>query len=386
MSNPEVTFVLPCLDEAETLGACLDEIRECIEQHSLSAEIVVADNGSTDGSQEIAEAGGARVVHVPERGYGAALMGGFDAARGDYLIMGDSDMSYDFRESIGMIEAMRNGADLAMGSRFQGTIQPGAMPWLHRWLGNPVLSFMARFLFRSRISDFHCGMRGLTAEAYRRLGLRTTGMEFATEMGAKAATWGLQIDEVPITLRPDGRSRPPHLRRWRDGWRHVRFMLILSPKWTLGIPGILLSFIGAVTLLTLLPGPVRLGGVRFDVHSMVAASMMTIVGYQAASIAVASRVFSIEEEIGPVSGWLFRAAQQVTVGRGLIVGSVFALAGLITLGRMVWVWAASDFGDLVLVETIRPTIVGATLLALGAQTVFMALLYSMLRIPKRSRQ
>lgn len=255
--NPEVSFVLPCLDEAETLEGCIRAIRDCIAKGDLEAEILVADNGSTDGSQELARRLGARVIDVAERGYGNALMGGFDAARGRYLIMGDADQSYDFAEALPMIQTLRAGADLAMGSRLLGSIEPGAMPWLHRWLGNPVLSFVGRLLFKTNVSDFHCGLRGITAKAYRDLALRTTGMEFATEMVVKAAAHDLQIGEVPITLHPDGRSRAPHLRAWRDGWRHLRFMMVLSPSFTLVVPGLLLAGAGVIALAALWGGLCR---------------------------------------------------------------------------------------------------------------------------------
>jgi len=379
----EVSFVMPCLDEAETLEACIREARACIERHGLDAEVVVADNGSRDGSQEIAARNGARVVEVPQKGYGAALAGGFEAARGRYLIMGDADSSYDFGEAIGLIEALRGGADLAMGSRFRGSIEPGAMPWSHRWIGNPVLSFVGRLFFRSKVSDFHCGLRGLRKSAFEELGLRTLGMEFATEMVAKATARGLRIAEVPVTLRPDGRSRPPHLRTWGDGWRHLRFMMMLSPRWTLFAPGLALMAVGGALLARLAWGPLQIGRVGLDVHTMQIAGLLVVVGYQAVTTAVAARIYAVVEELGPPAPWLWRAFRLFTFERGLLAGAGLALAGAFLVARTLAGWAGVDFGPLEPAVSMRPVIVGTTLLALGAQTVLMSFLYSMLGIRRR---
>ncbi len=379
----EVSFVMPCLDEAETLAGCIEAARECIDRNGLEAEVVIADNGSTDGSKEIARAAGARVVDVTERGYGSALMGGFDAARGRFLIMGDADQSYDFREAMPMIEAMRAGADMVMGSRFRGRIEPGAMPPLHRWLGNPVLSFLGRLLFSSPVSDFHCGLRGLTAKTYAALGLRTTGMEFASEMVVKASARGLRVAEVPITLHPDGRSRAPHLRTWRDGWRHLRFMLILSPRWTLMLPGALLFLLGAATLGALGLGPLTLGSVTFDIHTMLVASLLTIVGYQAATTAIAARIYAVEEEIGPPAPWMRNAFEYFTLERGILFGLLTVGLGAGLIAWAAWGWARVDFGPLDPAITLRPVVLGATLGALGFQTLFMSFVYSMLGIKRK---
>jgi glycosyltransferase involved in cell wall biosynthesis len=379
----EVSFVLPCLDEAETLAAVIDAARVCIEENGLDAEIVVADNGSTDGSGEIARRAGARVVGVATRGYGSALMGGFEAARGRYLVMGDADLSYDFREAFPLIERLRAGDDLVMGSRIRGRILPGAMPWLHRWIGNPVLSWIGKTLFRSPVSDFHCGLRALTRAAYDELGLRTTGMEFASEMVVKATVRGLRISEVPVTLHPDGRSGTPHLRTWRDGWRHLRFMLCLSPRWTLFAPGLALAAVGAVALMALWLSPQQLGSVRFGVHSMLAASLAVLVGYQAMTTALAARLYAVEEEIGPPAEWLDRAVRAFSLERGLLAGVALAGVGLAFIGSVFVTWAGSDFGDLIPEETLRPMILGATFVALGVQTLLMSFLYSMLGIQRR---
>jgi len=374
---------MPCLDEAETLAGCIRAARECIERNGLEAEVIVADNGSRDGSQEIARREGARVVDVPARGYGSALMGGFEAARGRYLIMGDADQSYDFREAMPMVEAMRAGADVVMGSRFRGRIEPGAMPFLHRWLGNPVLSFLGRLLFAAPVSDFHCGLRGLTKKAYATMGLRTTGMEFASELVVKASARGMRIAEVPITLHPDGRSRAPHLRTWRDGWRHLRFMLILSPRYTLFIPGLVLFALGAIPLAALGLGPLTLGEVTFDIHTMLVASLLTILGFQAITTAVAARIYAVEEELGPPAPWMQNAFTLFTLERGILAGLAVVALGLGLIARTAWAWADEGFGPLDPSVTLRPVVLGATLSALGFQTLFMSFVYSMLGIKRR---
>ena len=276
----ELSIVMPCLNEAETLAVCVRAARRFLETHGLSGEVIVADNGSTDGSQQIANALGARIVHVPARGYGAALIGGIAAARGRFVAMGDADDSYDFEGLMPFVETLRGGADLVMGNRFRGGIAAGAMPPLHRWLGNPVLSALGRTFFRVPIGDFHCGLRAFRRERVLDLGLASPGMEFASEMVVKAALDGLAIAEVPTTLRPDGRSRPPHLRTWRDGWRHLRFLLTWAPKWLLLYPGLALIAAGLFGLAALLPGDLKLGGIELGVHTMIFASMAVLMGAQ----------------------------------------------------------------------------------------------------------
>ncbi|MEM7408691.1 MAG: glycosyltransferase family 2 protein [Myxococcota bacterium] len=379
----EVSFVMPCLNEAETLEGCIAAAQGCIDDHGLSAEIVIADNGSTDGSQEIARRCGARVVDVPERGYGAALMGGFEAARGRFLVMGDADQSYDFGEAIGMIEALREGADLVMGSRFRGEIEPGAMPFSHRYLGNPVLSFIGRLLFRSPISDFHCGLRALTRDTYEALGLRTSGMEFASEMVVKASARRLRVAEVPITLHPDQRSRPPHLRTWRDGWRHLRFMMTMSPRWVLFLPGLLAMLVFGSLLLRLASGPLAVGSVILDVHTLQVAALGVILGYQAVTTAIAARIYAVAEEIGPPSPGMMRAFDVFTLERGLVFGAILVALGLSGVGWAAWGWAATGFGPLEPSLSMRPLVLGSTGVVLGFQTLFMSFLYSMLGIRRR---
>lgn len=383
LNLPEVSFVMPCLNEAETLEPCIIDVNTCIRENELNAEIVIADNGSTDGSPEIAHRAGARVVKVSQMGYGSALMGGFDAARGRYLIMGDADLSYDFREAMPMIEMMRAGSDLVMGSRFKGTIEPGAMPWLHRWVGNPVLTWLGRVLFRTKISDFHCGLRGITKRAYEELNLHTTGMEFATEMVAKASAWGFDVAEVPVTLRPDGRSRPPHLRTWPDGWRHLRFMLVLSPRWTLFVPGAAMLLIGLIALIALSFGSIRIGQASLDIHTMVVAAVLVIAGYQTVTVAVAMRIFALTEDLGPPAPQLQRAFEFLTLERGIAAGMLVAAVGMALIGIEAVSWASSGFPELDVTSSLRLVMVGATLTVVGIHTVLMAFAYSMLGIERK---
>jgi len=378
-----VSFVIPCLNEAETLEGCIEVAKRCISDHGLRAEIIVADNGSTDGSQEIAARCGARVVPVAERGYGAALMGGFEAARGRYLVMGDADQSYDFGEAFAMIEKLRDGADLVMGSRFRGRIEKGAMPWSHRWIGNPLLSLVGRVLFRSPVSDFHCGLRALTKACYERLDLRTTGMEFASELVVKASARRLRIDEVPVTLYPDRRSGPAHLRTWRDGWRHLRFMLTLSPHFTLFLPGLVLILTAGALLVRLYFGPLEIGPATLDIHSMQLASLLVIVGYQSVTIAIAAQIYVVAEEIGPPAPWMQRAFEVLKLEHGLLAGLLVLLGGLAFISSAVWSWMQAGFGPLIPSVTMRTVSMGATFVALGIQTLFMSFLYSMLGIRRR---
>jgi hypothetical protein len=374
---PEVSFVLPCLDEAETLEGCLAEIAECIRRHGLDAEVVVADNGSRDGSQRIARAHGARVVDVPERGYGNALRAGFHAARGRYLVMGDADLSYDFREAHALIERLRAGDELAMGSRFRGRILPGAMPWKHRWIGNPVLSWLGRVLCGARVSDFHCGLRALSKDAFERMQTRTTGMEFASELVVKAALLGLRIGEAPVTLRPDGRSRAPHLRSFRDGWRHLRYLLCMSPRWTLALPGALSMLAGAALVALTARDTFWIGTVGFDVGTLVAGALMVVVGYQWVTAAVAIRLYAHTSAFGPPDPRLQRAFGVFRLELGLALGAVLCLGGAALIGARLFEWRAADYGRLDPQESARAMIVAATLFALGAQTIGASFVYSM---------
>ena len=385
-SEVEVSFVMPCLNEVETLESCIRAARRCIEDNGLTGEVIVADNGSTDGSQSLARRCGARVVDIPHKGYGHALMGGIGAARGRFIVMGDSDDSYDFAEAMPMIERLRAGYDLVMGNRFRsggGTIMPGAMPLKHRYLGNPVLSRIGRVVFGVPISDFHCGLRAFSKASYEKMDVRTTGMEFASELVIKANLRGMKLTEVPVTLRKDGRNRPPHLRSWRDGWRHLRFMLCLSPRWTLFIPGCVLAALGLILGTLVATGPIHIGSVRLDIHTLVAAALMLIVGYQAMVAGAAMRIFALTEEIGPPSPFLQRAFKVFTLERGVVAGLLASLAGLAFIAVPVWLWLRSGLGDLNPETTLRPMIVGSTLLAVGIETVLMSFVLSMLGMERK---
>lgn len=378
--NCELSIVMPCLNESETLATCIDKARRFMETHRIAGEVVIADNGSTDGSQDIAAAQGARVVQVPVRGYGAALLGGIRAARGRFVIMADADDSYDLANLTPFVEKLREGYDLVMGNRFQGGIAAGAMPPLHRYLGNPVLTGIGRLFFRSPVGDFHCGLRGFDRAAILKLDLQTRGMEFASEMVVKATLNKLRITEVPTTLSPYGRSRPPHLRSWRDGWRHLRFLLVYCPRWLFLYPGLLLTGLGLVVMTTLIPGPLRIGGVVFDIHTMLYAAMGIIVGFQIVTFAFFSRVFAMKMGLLTESGWEETFMGVFTLERGLILGTAFFLVGLITSAYAVFTWGSLSFGPLEPVRMMRITIPALVCLCCGIQMIFASFFLSVLDI------
>lgn len=378
-----VSVVLPCLNEAETLERCVRRALETIAASGLAGEVIVADNGSTDGSREIARRAGARVVDVPERGYGAALRGGIAAAKGRHVVMGDADDSYDFGEVPRFVAKLEEGHDLVMGSRFRGRIEPGAMPFLHRWLGNPVLSFLGRLFFRVPTSDFHCGIRAFRKEAVDRLGLKTTGMEFASEMVVKAALFGLRIAEVPVTLRKDGRSRPPHLRTWRDGWRHLRFLLMYSPRWLYLWPGLLLVLLGAGLLAWLFPRPRHVGAATLDVHAMLGAAVMVLAGVEAVTFAVFAKVFAVTEGLLPEDPRLGRLFRVVTLETGLVASALLLLGGAALCGSVAAEWASQGWSYLDYSVTMRRMIPGALLLVLGAHGLFASFFLSILGLKRR---
>lgn len=368
--HPEVTVLMPCLNEARTIGACVDEAAAAARHAGIAAEIIVADNGSTDGSIEIAQLHGARVVPIAQRGYGSALRGGISAARGRFIVMGDADQSYDFGHLDQFVAKLREGFDLVMGNRFRGGIRPGAMPWKNRYLGNPVLSFVGRLFFRGKIGDFHCGLRGFTAAAVRRLDLRTTGMEFASEMVIKAQLHRMRIAEVPTILRPDGRDRPPHLRPWRDGWRHLRFMLLFSPRWLFLYPGVVLLLGGAVLGARLVLGPWRiLGGVTLDVHTLLFCGIAVLLGFQSVSFAVLTKVYALKHGLRPPDVAFERRMDRWSLEIGLIAGAITALAGLALSAWSVWFWRSRGFGNLDPTQVLRWVIPGGTLLMFGCQLV-----------------
>ena len=376
----ELSIVMPCLNEAETLASCIRKAQAVIEADGLAAEVIVADNGSTDGSQLIARELGARVVEVTRKGYGNALISGIEAARGKFVVMGDADDSYDFGAIASFLERLRAGDDLVVGNRFAGGIEPGAMPWSHRWLGNPVLTRIGRTFFHAPVNDMHCGLRAFRRDAFDRMQLRATGMEFASEMVIKASLKRMRISEVPVVLHPDGRSRPPHLRTWRDGWRHLRFMLLFSPRWLFLYPGIAVFAVGALLSALLVAGPLRIGGARLDIHTLLIAGFLCLLGYQAILFAVFTKIFAIRQGFHPQHPALQRMFRYVTLEVGLAVGALMVLAGVVALIVAVASWQAVGFGNLDPSLTMREVIPAVVLLALGTQTVFASFFISILSI------
>ena len=380
----ELSIVMPCLDEAKTVGECVARARGAMQRLGIAGEVIVADNGSHDGSPAIAERAGARVVPVTTRGYGAALAAGIAAARGTYVLMGDADLTYDFDAIDPFVERLRAGDDLVMGNRFKGGVEHGAMPFLHRYLGNPVLSFLGRLFYRSDVGDFHCGLRAFRREAIQRLDLRSTGMEYATEMVAKSALYRMRVSEVPATLATDLRDRAPHLRTWRDGWRHLRFMLLYSPRWLFLYPGAVLMLVGALVALWLLPGAQRTGNVSFDVHTLVYAAIAIIVGYQAVVFALFTKTFAITEGLLPPDPRLDRLYRHVTLETGLVVGGLVTVAGLVGSLYAVGLWQARAFGPIdEIALTLRVVIVSGAAIALGLETILASFFLSVLGLRRR---
>ena len=381
----EVSIVMPCLNEAATLPACIEQIRTMFAEHDVSGEVIVADNGSTDGSQALAERLGARVVSISRRGYGSALMGGIEAAAGKFIIMGDSDCSYDFGHVPRFLEALRAGNDLVMGNRFRGGIRPGAMRALHKYFGNPVLTGIGRLFFKAPCGDFHCGLRGFSKDAYQRMDLRTTGMEFASEMVVKAALFKMRIAEVPTTLSPDGRNRPPHLRSWHDGWRHLRFLLLYSPRWLFLYPGLVLMIVGTLVGLLLLPGPRMVRGVRFDVHTLLYAGMAVLLGFQSVVFAFLTKVFAVSEGLMPEDPNLNRLFRYITLESGLAAGIGLIAIGIIGSVWAVGSWGAAHFGLLDPEQLLRVVIPAVLCLTLGVEVVFSSFFLSVLGMKRKDR-
>ncbi len=376
----ELSVVMPCLDEARTLGTCIAKAHGFFEQAGVTGEVVVADNGSTDGSIEIAAKAGARLVHVETRGYGSALSAGITAARGKYIIMGDADDSYDFAALGPFLEKLRAGDDLVMGNRFTGGIRDGAMPPLHRYLGNPLLTKIGRVFFKSDCNDFYCGLRGFRRDAYPTMRPRSTGMEFALEMLVRATLNGLRVSEVPTTLSPDAPGRAPHLRTWRDGWRSLRFFMLFSPRWLFWYPGLVLMFIGAAVGLWLLPGPKRVGGLTFDVHTLLFAATAVMLGYQALIFAVGAKLYAVKIALHPPnrsSRWL---AHWLKLERCLVVGSMLIILGIGLAGFAVSRWRDQAFGDLDPFQTMRLVIPAILALTLGVQTTFAGFFLGLLSL------
>ena len=376
----ELSIVMPCLNEAETLERCIVKARSFLERAGVSGEIIIGDNGSTDGSQEIARRAGARVVDIKLRGYGAALYGAVLNARGKYCIMGDSDDSYDFSALEAFIAELRGGADLVMGNRFRGGILPSAMPWKNRHIGNPVLSGLGRLFFRTPIKDFHCGLRGFSRAAFLRMDLRTTGMEFASEMVIKATLLGMIIVEVPTTLAPDGRCRPPHLRPFRDGWRHLRFMLLFSPNWLFFYPGLLLILLGVVLGGFITFSPPALGGVHLGIGTLIYCVGMIEIGVQAMLFAVMSRAYVVQEGLVPQSNRMRVVERLFTLENGILAGLALLAAGAALLGYAVSLWSHARFGNLNVDQITRIAISSSLSLSLGFEVILSSLLLSTLKL------
>jgi glycosyltransferase involved in cell wall biosynthesis len=381
VSTKELTILMPCLNEAETIASCVGKACGFLKRFAIDGEVLVADNASTDGSQEIARGLGARVVTIGQRGYGAALLGGIDFAQGRYIIMGDADDSYDFSKLENFLEKLRGGVDLVVGNRFQGGIAAGAMPFLHKYLGNPVLSYLGRLLFGSTIRDFHCGLRGFNADRVRSLGLVTTGMEFASEMVVRASLAGYRIEEVPTSLAPDGRTRRPHLRTWRDGWRHLRFLLIYSPKWLFFYPGLALILIGLFGATMLLPGEVMIAPhVGVDVHTFLVSAMCVLVGLQSVTFAIIARRYATRSGLIPPSRRYSGVMEWLTLERMLLIGLMLAIFGFGGFGWSLAVWAKTGFGVLEYPLVMRIMIASMAAIAAAIQLMLSAFLMSVLDI------
>jgi glycosyltransferase involved in cell wall biosynthesis len=376
----ELTILLPCLNEAETVSLCVQKAVSFLLLHNVNGEVLVADNGSTDGSPALARAAGARIVHVPEPGYGSALMAGIKAARGRFVIMGDADDSYDLTALMPFLTRLREGADLVMGNRFKGGIAPGAMPRLHRYLGNPVLSFIGRLFFHSKIRDFHCGLRGFNRSRIIDVGLQATGMEFASEMVVRATLSGYRVEQVPTTLSPDGRSRAPHLRSWRDGWRHLRFLLLFSPRWLFFYPGLAMMLIGAATGLAILVGPIRFDGVKLNLATLAVACALVVIGFQAVLFAIFTAVYAGNEGFLPPNNTLGRFLRSWTLERGLAAAAILLLAGLGGGAFALAVWAGNSHYNIL--RIILPSL---TALMVSCQLVFSAFFISILGVSHSGR-
>jgi Glycosyl transferase family 2 len=376
----ELTILMPCLNEAETIAICVQKATSFLLLHDVDGEVLVADNGSTDGSVALAEAAGARVVNVVGRGYGSALMAGIKAARGRFVIMGDADDSYDLTALKPFLNRLRAGADLVMGNRFQGGIAPGAMPRLHRYLGNPVLSFIGRLFFHSKIGDFHCGLRGFNRAQVMRLGLQATGMEFASEIVVKATLARYQVEEVPTTLAPDGRSRPPHLRSWRDGWRHLRFLLLFSPRWLFFYPGLAMILLGMTIGVAIIPGPLMIAGTRLDLDTLAGASSLVVIGVQAVLFAIFTSVYASNEGFLPPSRAVRRLLKVWTLERGLAIGSVIGLLGASGGVAAFVLWSGTSFGDLDNNLVLRVVLPSLAALVVSCQLVLGTFFLSILSI------
>jgi glycosyltransferase involved in cell wall biosynthesis len=389
MDEPiELTILMPCLNEAETLARCVEKARRGIAEAGVRGEVLVADNGSKDGSQEIGTRSGARVISVMEKGYGSALRGGIKAAAGNWIIMGDADDSYDFSKITGFVQKLREGWDLVMGCRLPsggGTIAPGAMPWKNRWIGNPSLSFIGRLFFRCPARDFHCGLRGFSKAAYEQMDVQTTGMEFASELVIKATLKGLKITEVPITLHKDGRSRPPHLKPWRDGWRHLRFMLIYSPRWLFLVPGIVLAAVGTIASAAIALTDLRIGHVEFDAGTLSISCMAVVIGVQLVAFAFFTKVFAIGEGLLPQDPKFSRIFKVFSLEKGIVAGLILFLAGFALLLHALWVWKEAHYGSLSYSENLKRLLPAVTMIVVSIQGIFSSFFMSVLGLKTARR-
>lgn len=381
----ELSILMPCLNEAETLATCIKKALKWIASTGVNGEVIIADNGSNDGSPEIAQQEGARVVHVPKKGYGSALFHGAKAARGEYIIMGDSDDSCAFDKMDELLQKLREGFDLVMGNRFRGGIKKGAMPWKNRFIGNPFLSWLGRKLFRCSIGDFHCGFRGFRKDAFERMDLRTTGMEFASEMIIKANLFGMRIAEVPTVLSKDGRSRPPHLRPWRDGWRHLRFMMLFSPKWLFIIPGLSLFSISLPCYILLMRGALQLGQIIFDIHTIFFMQAGMILGFLAASLGLIVNTIGIREGLLPKTKAFEKIYSSYILEIGSGIGFVIMIIGLLIGSLLLSKWSNVNFGTLVYGSLLRYVSLSSSLIILGGMTVFLSLVMGFLSLPMKNK-
>ncbi|MEY8870342.1 glycosyltransferase family 2 protein [Meridianimaribacter flavus] len=385
-SNIELSIVMPCLNEAETLEVCITKAQSFIQKHNINGEIIIADNGSTDGSTTIAQNLNANVVHVTNKGYGSALKGGIDAAKGKYIIMADADDSYDFEALDLFILKLREGYDLVMGNRFKGGIKKNAMPFLHKYLGNPVLSFIGRLFFNIKIGDFHCGLRGFSKEAYLKMNLKTTGMEFASEMIVKSKLNNLSITEVPTILHKDGRSRPPHLNTWRDGWRHLRFLMLYAPNWLFLYPSILLILLGFTTSTLLVIKPVHIYNISFDVHTLLYTASIFLIGFQFFVFYALTKIFAVENGLLPKSNRYNKLFKYLNLESGLIVGSLLLLLGFGLSVYGTTVWKNLNFGNLNPSDTLRIVIPAAFTILLGIQIILFSLFFSILSLKSQTQK
>ena len=374
----ELSIVMPCLNEAETLEICIQKATHFLQQEAIAGEIIVADNGSVDASVEIAKRNNAVVVNVPKKGYGNALKAGFNVAKGKFIIMGDADDSYDFSNLSLFIEALRNGSDVVIGNRFEGGIEKGAMPFLHQHLGNPVLSFIGKLFFKIKINDFHCGLRGISKQAYQKINLKTCGMEFASEMIVNASLHHLKITEVATTLKKDGRTRKPHLKTWSDGWRHLRFLLLFSPKWLFLIPGLLLMIIGTLLSLILIATPLKIGNTVFDIHTLLFTSSFAMVGFQFLMFYGLTKVFAITQNLLPKSKRYDTIFKYIQLEKGLIIGFSITITGIFLSFYGFSIWQNQDFKTLNVEQTMRIIIPAVSLLVVGIQLILFSFFFSIL--------